>query len=432
MDRMIIESFPYRVIEGMAIAAYAVGASKAFLYLRSEYPLALQRFEEALEACRQRGYIGDRVMGSNRSLEFEVRMGAGAFVCGEETALIQAIEGKRGMPVYRPPFPSESGLWNRPTLINNVETMAMVPWIIARGPDSFNSIGTGKSRGTKTFALAGKINRGGLIEVPMGTTLGRIVEDIGGGVEGGKALKAIQVGGPSGGCIPASLADTPVDYEALVQYGSMMGSGGMVVLDETDCMVEVARYFLAFTQKESCGKCTFCRIGTRRMLEILEDLCEGKASDEDLTSLERLALEVKEGSLCGLGGSAPNPVLSTLKHFRDEYEAHLSGICPAGRCKALISYVITDECIGCTRCAQNCPADAIEMRPYEQHEVDDEKCIRCDTCRRVCPVDAVEVQERISRESETTDSQNQHRVHDQRGVNGEKSERPEVVLSKVL
>lgn len=394
MDRMIVESFPFRVIEGIAIAAYAVGASRGFLYLRSEYPLALDRFSEALEKCRFRGFVGSDALGKGRSLELEIRMGAGAFVCGEETALIRAIEGKRGMPAYRPPFPSESGLWGKPTLINNVETMAMIPWIILKGAEEFASVGTRHSRGAKTFALAGKINRGGLIEVPMGATLRQIIEQIGGGVEDGRALKAVQVGGPSGGCIPASLVDTPVDYEALNEHGSMMGSGGMVVLDETDCMVEVARYFLAFTQKESCGKCTFCRVGTKRMLEILEDLCDGKAADGDLAELERLALQVKQGSLCGLGRSAPNPVLSTLRHFRDEYQAHIDGHCPAGKCKALIRYRITDECIGCTRCAQNCPADAIEMKPYEQHEIDDEKCIRCDTCRQVCPVDAIVVEGR--------------------------------------
>jgi NADH-quinone oxidoreductase subunit F len=392
MDRMILESFPFRVIEGLAIAATAVGAEEAFFYVRAEYPLAAHRLREALAVAAERSIIGKRVMGRDRSLKIKVVEGAGAFVCGEETALIAAVEGRRGMPRYRPPYPSESGLDGKPTLVNNAETLALVPWILRHGPDAFAAIGTESSKGTKSFALAGKIENGGLIEVPMGLTLREVVEQIGGGIQGGRALKAVQVGGPSGGCVPASLADTPIDYEALRSAGAIMGSGGLVVLDDTDCMVDVARYFLAFTQMESCGKCTFCRIGTRRMLEILERLCNGEGRAGDVEELEHLARITSEGSLCGLGRTAPNPVLSTIMHFRDEYEAHIEGRCPAKRCRALIEYTITDDCIGCTRCAQNCPAEAIQPRPYERHEIDQEKCTKCDTCRQVCPADAVKVE----------------------------------------
>ncbi len=392
MDRMILESFPYKVIEGMAIASYATGCSQGYLYIRAEYPLAAETVRQALERCRQRGLIGSSVMGTGWTLSIDVVEGAGAFVCGEETALIAAVEGRRGMPRYRPPYPSESGLYGQPTLVNNVETFSLVPWIIRHDPLDFLGIGTEGSAGTKTFALAGKVMRGGLIEVPMGTTLREIVEVIGGGIQGGRELKAVQVGGPSGGCVPAKLADTPVDYEALVSSGAIMGSGGLVVLDETDCMVDVARYFMTFTQLESCGKCTFCRVGTKRMLEILERLCAGRGRKGDVEALEDLGRRVKAGSLCGLGRTAPNPVLSTLEHFRDEYQAHIEGRCPAKKCKDLIRYVIDDDCIGCTRCAQGCPVDAIEMRPYEKHEIDTDKCIRCDTCRMVCPSDAVHIQ----------------------------------------
>ncbi len=391
MDRMILESFPFRVIEGMAIAAILAGAAKGYFYVRSEYPLAIRRLRRALEICCERGIIGQSVMGSAKSVELEVVEGAGAFVCGEETALIAAVEGRRGMPRFRPPYPSEEGLNGKPTLVNNVETLALVPWILRHGAGSFASIGTSLSTGTKTFALAGKIVRGGLIEVPMGITLAEIVEEVGGGIQDGHALKAVQVGGPSGGCVPASLADTPVDYEALVSTGAIMGSGGLVVLDETDCMVDVARYFLDFTQAESCGKCTFCRVGTRRMMETLERLCKGAGRDGDIETLERLGARIKAGSLCGLGRTAPNPVLSTIRHFRQEYQAHIEKRCPAGKCRDLITYSITDDCIGCTRCAQRCPAEAIEPRPYQKHEIDAEKCTRCDTCRQVCPADAVTV-----------------------------------------
>ena len=389
MDRMIMESFPFRVIEGMAIASYAVGASEGYLYIRAEYPLAIKRISEALSLCMERGLIGRNIRDSGHNLYLKLVEGAGAFVCGEETALIASIEGRRGVPRFRPPYPDRQGLWNKPTLVNNVETYALVPWIIRHGPEKFARIGTKSSRGTKTFALAGKILRGGLIEVPMGISLREIVEEIGGGIQEGKALKAVQIGGPSGGCVPASLIDTPVDYESLLEAGAVMGSGGLVVLDETDCMVDIARYFMTFTQAESCGKCTPCRIGTRCMLEILEKLCTGSGHEKDIGELEHLAQVTRLGSLCGLGRTAPNPVLSTLRYFREEYEAHARGHCPAKKCRALISYSITDDCIGCTRCAQNCPVDAIQGTPYQRHEIDTDTCIRCGTCMLVCPSDAV-------------------------------------------
>jgi NADH-quinone oxidoreductase subunit F len=391
MDRMILESFPYRVIEGLAIAAVAVGAHEAIFYIRHEYPQALRRVRAALAECERRGWLGGRLMGSNYPLRICIKEGAGAFVCGEETALIASVEGRRGMPRLRPPFPAQAGLWGKPTLINNVETLAMVPWIIRRGGEAFASLGTSTSKGTKVFALAGKVRRAGLIEIPMGTTLRQIVEEIGGGVVSGRRFKAVQIGGPSGGCVPARLADTPVDFESLRAIGAIMGSGGMVVLDDTACMVDIARYFLQFTQNQSCGKCTFCRIGTKRMLELLNRLCGGTASRKHLEELERLAPQVAEGSLCGLGKTAPNPVLTTLRYFRDEYEAHLQGRCPAGKCTALINYRVRDNCTGCTICAQHCPVDAIPMTPYARHVIDLEKCTRCDSCRQVCPYGAVEV-----------------------------------------
>jgi len=392
MDRMLMESYPYRIIEGVAIAARCVGAGEGYLYIRAEYPLAIKRMTEAIRKCEQRGFLGESILGSDFSLQLKIVAGAGAFVCGEETALMASIEGRRGMPTLRPPYPAHKGLWGRPTLINNVETFSVVPWIVRNGAEAFAGIGTEKSKGTKVFALAGKVARGGLIEVPMGITIRQIIEEIGGGIAGGLRLKAVQIGGPSGGCIPAALDSHSVDYEALAEVGAMMGSGGMVALDETDCMVDIARYFLEFTQNQSCGKCTFCRIGTRRMLDILERLCAGEGKASDLDELEHLARIVKQGSLCGLGKTAPNPVLSTMKYFRDEYEAHVQGRCPAGKCKALIAYKITDDCIGCTVCAQHCPVDAIEMKPYEKHEIDVDKCIRCGTCLSVCPADAVRVE----------------------------------------
>ena len=391
MDRMLMESYPYRIIEGMIVAARCVGAEEGYLYIRAEYPLAIKRVTEALEKCRERGFLGDHILGTDFSLQLKIVAGAGAFVCGEETALMASIEGRRGMPRLRPPFPAQKGLWGRPTLINNVETYACVPWIVRNGAEAFARIGVGKSKGTKVFALAGKIARGGLIEVPMGISIRQIVEEIGGGIAGGLKFKAVQVGGPSGGCIPATKDNLSVDYETLTEAGAMMGSGGLVVLDETDCMVDMARYFLQFTQNQSCGKCTFCRIGTRRMLDILDRLCTGKGEAADLPELEHLALMIKKGSLCGLGKTAPNPVLTTMRYFRDEYEAHVAGRCPAGKCKALVKYSITDDCIGCTICAQHCPADAIAMKPYEKHEIDLEKCTRCGTCKTVCPSRAVRI-----------------------------------------
>jgi len=391
MDRMILESFAYRVIEGLAIAAVAVGAHEAIFYVRHEYPHALRRLRAAIAKCERRGWLGERLMGSNYPLRIAIKEGAGAFVCGEETALIASVEGHRGMPRLRPPFPAQAGLWGKPTLINNVETLAMVPWIIRHGGEAFARLGTATSKGTKVFALAGKVRRAGLIEIPMGTTLRQIVEEIGGGVGPGRRFKAVQIGGPSGGCVPARLADTPVDYESLRDIGAIMGSGGMVVLDDTACMVDIARYFLQFTQNQSCGKCTFCRIGTKRMLELLNRLCDGTAKRKHLQELEQLAPQVAEGSLCGLGKTAPNPVLTTLRYFRDEYEAHLQGRCPAGKCTALIKYRVRDNCTGCTLCAQHCPVNAIPMTPYARHVIDLEKCTRCDSCRKVCPYGAVEV-----------------------------------------
>jgi NADH-quinone oxidoreductase subunit F len=398
MDRMILESFPFRVIEGLMIAAAAVGAQEGIFYIRHEYPLAVKRVRAAIAELEKRGWLAsDEHPTSNGGIfsrfpfKISVFEGAGAFVCGEETALIASIEGQRGMPKLRPPFPAQEGLWGKPTLINNVETLAMVPWIMRNGAEKFAAIGTAKSKGTKVFALAGKIKRGGLIEVPMGTTIREIVEDIGGGVGAGRKFKAVQIGGPSGGCVPARLVDTPVDFESLRDIGAIMGSGGLVVLDDTSCMVDIARYFLQFTQDQSCGKCTFCRIGTKRMLDILERLCVGKATRQHLEELERLAVQVGAGSLCGLGKTAPNPVLTTLRYFRDEYEAHLAGRCPAQKCPTLIKYSINADCTGCTICAQHCPVDAIPMTPYARHVIDDAKCTRCDTCRVVCPHHAVEV-----------------------------------------
>jgi len=392
MDRLVLEADPHRALEGLAIAAYAIGASHGYLYIRGEYPLAVRHVRHAIEQAKQRGLLGERVLGSDFSLRLEVREGAGAFVCGEETALIASLEGRRGMPRLRPPFPAQKGLHGQPTCINNVETLACVPWIVRHGAEAFASLGTQSSKGTKVFALAGKINRGGLIEVPMGITIREIVEDIGGGIKDGRQFKAVQMGGPSGGCVPASLADTPIDYEELTKTGTIMGSGGMVVLDDRDCMVDIARFFIQFTQAESCGKCTYCRIGTKRMLEILNRLCEGQGRPDDLDKLVELADRVKRTSLCGLGQTAPNPVLTTLRYFREEYEAHLrERRCPAGKCASLIHYRVTDACIGCTLCAQMCPTGAIVFRPYEKHEVDDAKCTRCGMCVKACKDDAIEV-----------------------------------------
>lgn len=391
MDRMILESFPYRVIEGMIIAAFAVGAKKGIFYIRAEYPLALVRIRETLSVCSMQGILGDKILNTDFSFHIEIFEGAGAFVCGEETALIASIEGKRGMPRLRPHFPAQSGLFRKPTLVNNVETFATIAWIINNGSDKFSHIGTDFSKGTKVFALAGKVARGGLIEVPMGTTIREIVEEIGGGIAENKKFKAVQIGGPSGGCIPEALADTPVDYQYLNNVGAMMGSGGLVVLDETDCMVDMAKYFITFTQSQSCGKCVFCRVGTKHMLNILENITSGKGKLEDIEKLEDLAIKITKGSLCGLGTSAPNPVLTSLKYFREEYIAHIEGKCPAKKCKNLITYEINNACIGCTKCSQDCPTGAIAFIPYEIHKIEQKKCIKCDICKQVCPVNAVDI-----------------------------------------
>jgi len=384
MDRMLMESFPYRVIEGMMIGAHCVGAKEGYIYVRAEYPRAVSRLREAIRRMTEHGLLNH--------FRLHIFEGAGAFVCGEATALVESIEGHRGIPRLKPPRLAESGLWGRPTLLNNVETFAMVPWIIRHGAARFAALGTPKSKGTKVFALAGKINRAGLIEVPMGITIREIVEEIGGGVPNGKRFKAVQIGGPSGGCIPASLSHTPVDFEALTEAGAMMGSGGLVVLDEDDCMVDVARYFMSFLRNESCGQCTFCRIGTTRMWEILDRICNGKGRPSDLDDLKQLATFTEQASMCGLGKSAPNPVLSTLRYFHDEYDAHLQGRCPAGRCKPLIQYVVQENCTGCTICAQHCPANAIPITPYQRHKIDPEKCTRCDVCRTDCPVGAIHIE----------------------------------------
>jgi len=391
MDRMLLESYPYRVIEGMVIGAYAVGAHNGYFYIRAEYPLAVRRIREAIAHCEENNLLGNNILGSGFDFNVSIYEGAGAFVCGEETALIASIEGRRGYPRIRPPFPAEHGLWGHPTLVNNTETFAQIPFIIREGAEKFSAIGTEHSKGTKVFALAGKIARGGLIEVPMGISIGKVVYEIGGGIANGRKFKAVQVGGPSGGCIPASLSRTPIDFESLTKMGAMMGSGGLVVLDDTDCMVDIARYFLSFTQAESCGKCTFCRIGTKRMLDILNNLTEGKAKPGDIDELEKLARWTQKGSLCGLGKTAPNPVFSTLKYFREEYEAHLNGVCPTGKCTALITYSVNEKCIGCTLCAQECPVDAIPFAPHERHVINTELCIKCDACRVVCPVEAIDV-----------------------------------------
>jgi NADH:ubiquinone oxidoreductase subunit F (NADH-binding)/Pyruvate/2-oxoacid:ferredoxin oxidoreductase delta subunit len=375
----------------MVIGARAIGASEGFLYIRAEYPLATKRIRDAIKICEKHGYLGENILGSGMRLKLKVVEGAGAFVCGEETALIAAVEGQRGMPRFRPPFPAQSGVWGKPTLINNVETFASIPWIVRNGAAQFAAIGTAKSKGAKTFALAGKIVRGGLIEAPMGMTIHEVVHDIGGGIRDGRKFKAALMGGPSGGCVPASLANTPVDFEELRSVGAIMGSGGMVILDDTDCMVDIARYFMSFCQDESCGKCTHCRIGTMRMKEILDRLCAGKGRKGDIEKLQTLAAMTVQGSLCGLGKTAPNPVLSSLKYFRDEFEAHIRGECPARKCAPLIQYHVTEACFGCTRCAQHCPTDAIPMNPYHAHVIDETMCIRCDICRKVCPVEAIEI-----------------------------------------
>ncbi len=393
MDRSIIESDPHAVLEGMTIGAYAIGTEHGYVYIREEYPLAMKRLHIAIDQAREYGLLGQDILGSGFNFEVSVHRGAGAFVCGEETSLIASLEGRTPEPRIRPPFPAQSGLWGRPTNINNVETWANVPVIVNRGGEWFSSIGTESSKGTKVFSVVGKVTNTGLVEVPMGTTLREIVHDIGGGIPGGKRFKAVQTGGPSGGCIPESLVDLPIDYERLAEAGSIMGSGGLIVMDEGTCMVDVARYFLDFLRNESCGKCTTCREGIAAMHDIVADICNGKGKPEHISLLEDLAEAVKDASLCALGGTAPNPVLSTLRYFSDEYEAHINQKkCPAGVCRALIHYKINpDKCKGCTLCSKHCPKEAIAGKTKEAHIIDEEKCIKCGVCREICKFEAVVV-----------------------------------------
>ena len=394
MDRAVIESDPHSLIEGMMIAAYAIGAVEAIVYVRAEYPLAIIRLEKAMEQARAKGMLGKNIMGSGFSCDMRIKAGAGAFVCGEETALIESLEGKRGMPRLKPPFPAECGYENQPSNINNVETFANVAWIINNGGAKFAALGTENSKGTKVFALTGKIKRGGLVEIPMGMTLGEIIFDIGGGIRNDKEFKAVQIGGPSGGCLPASLLDTPIDYKALNATGAIMGSGGMVVMDSSTCMVNMAKFFLDFTAKESCGKCVHCRLGTKRMLEILTRIVKGEGKEGDIELLEELCYAIKDTSLCGLGQSAPNPVLTTIKYFRDEYEAHIKDKkCPANECVDLLSYVIDpDKCTGCSLCARKCPAAAIHGEVKKPYTIDQDACIKCGQCINICRFQAIGVE----------------------------------------
>lgn len=391
MDRSVLEGDPHAVLEAMAIGGYAIGASVGYIYVRAEYPIAVKRLQIAIDQAREYGLLGEHIFGTDFNFDIFIRLGAGAFVCGEETALMHSIEGGRGEPKPKPPFPAVRGLFDKPTNINNVETLANIPQIILNGADWFASIGTPKSTGTKVFALGGKINNTGLVEVPMGTKLRDIIYNIGGGIPNGKAFKAVQTGGPSGGCIPASQLDIPIEYDTLTAIGSMMGSGGMIVMDEDNCMVDIARFFLDFTVDESCGKCTPCRIGTKRMLEILERIVEGKGEPGDIEKLETLGKNIKETALCGLGQTAPNPVLSTIKYFRDEYEAHIyEKRCPAHHCQKLLNYVITGKCRGCTACTKVCPAGAISGTVKEQHKIDTTKCLKCGACMEKCRFGAIE------------------------------------------
>ena len=393
MDRAVIESDPHNLIEGMLIGAYAIGAKHAVVYVRAEYPLAIKRLEKAIKQATEKGYLGNNILGSDFSCDMKIKAGAGAFVCGEETALIASLEGQRGMPRLKPPFPAQSGYWNKPSNINNVETFANVSWIINNGGEAFAAMGTENSKGTKVFALTGKIKRGGLVEIPMGKTLRDVIFDIGGGIRDDKEFKAVQLGGPSGGCIPKQLIDTVIDYKSLSATGAIMGSGGMVVMDESTCMVSMAKFFLDFTAKESCGKCVHCRIGTKRMLEILSRITSGKGKEGDIELLEELCLGIKDGALCGLGQTAPNPVLTTLKYFRDEFVSHINDKkCPAGECGDLLTYSIDpDKCKGCTLCARNCPVKAISGSVKQPHKIDADVCIKCGKCKSVCKFSAVRV-----------------------------------------
>ena len=391
MDRSVLEGDPHSVLEGMAIAGYAMGAHQGVIYCRAEYPLAIKRLEIAMAQAREKGYLGKNLFGSGFDFDIYIKAGAGAFVCGEETALIASLEGERGMPRLKPPFPAAKGFWQKPTDINNVETLANVPWIIYNGGAAFSKFGTEKSPGTKVFALAGKIKKGGLVEVPMGMTINEIIYGIGGGIRNDRQFKAVQMGGPSGGCIPASLGETQVTYEDITKTGAIVGSGGMIVMDEDTCMVDMARYFLNFTRDESCGKCNYCRIGTKRLLEILTRITEGEGRDGDIELLQELATKVMQGSLCGLGQTAPNPVLSTIRHFRNEYEDHIyNHKCTAHSCKALIEFSINDKCKGCTLCARNCPVGAITGSVKQMHVIDKEKCIKCGKCLDNCKFGAID------------------------------------------
>ncbi len=392
MDRSILEGDPHTLIEAMAIAGYAIGSNQGYIYVRAEYPIAVQRLQIAINQAREYGLLGKNIFGTDFSFDLDIRLGAGAFVCGEETALMTSIEGHRGEPRTRPPFPAVKGLWGKPTILNNVESYANIPVILLKGADWFNNIGTEKSKGTKVFAIGGKINNTGLVEIPMGTTLREVVYDIGGGIPKGKKFKAAQTGGPSGGCIPADYIDTPIDYDNLIKLGSMMGSGGMIIMDEDNCMVDIAKFFLEFTVDESCGKCPPCRIGTKRMYEILDRITNGKGEEGDIEKLELLAESIKQGALCGLGQTAPNPVLSTLRYFRDEYEAHVKEHrCPAGVCKAMLKYtIIADKCKGCSLCSKKCPVGAISGEIKKPYLIDQSKCIKCGVCMEVCKFAAIE------------------------------------------
>ncbi len=391
MDRSVLEGDPHSVIEAMTIGGYAINAHQGYVYIRAEYPIAVHRLQTAIDQAREAGLLGDNILGTGFAFDIDIRLGAGAFVCGEETALLTSVEGRRGEPRPRPPFPAEKGLWDKPTFVNNVETLANIPAIMLNGAEWFASTGTEDSRGTKVFAMAGKVNNIGLVEVPMGTTLRELIYEIGGGIPGGKAFKAVQTGGPSGGCLPASMLDTKIDFGSLIKAGSMMGSGGLIVMDESTCMVNIAKFFLEFTQDESCGKCPPCRIGTKRMLEILTKITEGEGTMEDIDNLETLAKTISSSALCALGQTAPNPVLATLKFFRDEYEAHiLEKRCPAGECKSLLQYKIDPaKCKGCTLCAKNCPVGAISGTVKEPHFIDTAKCIKCGTCMDKCKFGAI-------------------------------------------